>query len=187
MRAVRWAGFAAIIALGTLFVTSVIDARVKRLKSGSFLVDVTTTVAGAQIPVMRMLTTLSDTGQMISTDTTDRGFLPPALSPVLASCATLPGGPQPGERNGPIQGTWRRDGLTARFVVLSQRFDPQGIPVGFLRARGTSAPQLDGTIGGSMAIDYLGAGGDPLTGQAACSFDAAFLGRPIPAEIEAAS
>lgn len=177
--------FGAVVAVGTLAVSSVMGARIEKVKSGAFLVDVTAADAtGGAVPVMTMLTQFSRTGQVLSTDSSDEGFLPGAVSGILDGCAGKPGSPRPGERNGAGHGSWRADGLTIRFVVLSQRFASDGTPIGMLRASGQGAPQLDGTILGTSAVDYFGPGGDPLSDRPDCTFQASFTGRRIPDAID---
>lgn len=182
VRASRFFLIVAAIFLGTFLSWQLAESVAGKVSAGTYTVVIQTKPPLAQIPPIRMLTTMTKDRLILSDDETDYGFLSPTAQDILKSqCANAAGAPQPGERQGPAHGVWALKKGSFSFSVLSLRFDGQGLPIGTLRAQGSGLPTFnaDGSISGDASLDYFDEKTDPVSGTPGCAIPAMFTARRL--------
>lgn len=148
------------------------SAGLPRGPGGSYMVS----VVQADNPNVRMnmLSTFTDGGQIISSDTTDFGFSP-------AGCSDE----APDKSQSAAHGVWQRRGLRVFFQVQQFRFDPNGFPIGVIRVFGSGKLGKNNNVEGKATIEFL-RGDDPgpnlgRSENPTCSIRATFVAVPMTA------
>lgn len=182
----RWLILGVVAGLAMFSLAKIAETLVQRAGAGAYLVEFRAPNTEGK---MGMLANFSKDGLVNATYTTQFGFMPEEAARILAeACHTdKEGAWQEGEFLGPGHGAWKltRPSAAVRFTVLSQRFDPNGFPIGTLRARGSGKATLGEMVRGRSKLEYFGPSDDPLSGDSvpACMVEAVFTARKIPSSI----
>jgi hypothetical protein len=109
---------------------------------GSYLIEVRS--SDDRIGGGTMFATLMEDGQLMASTTGDFGANPLRCSEDRGADKFI----------GPGLGTWQREGLTIHFLMVANRFDQNGNPIGIAKAAGEAQASLSDTIRGEDAVCF---------------------------------